>query len=138
MFLDHSDDPYDGLSRADPPFPIDKLLLDATPPANQLSVSTSPEGLPLALLQNYPPPHTTVNKQPQALAIVSPPFFLMSLYCADEASGASHAAGQVYAWFSSNYLNASYDLTALESAGLWINLEQKVLSAGGCANFHFP
>lgn len=138
MFLDHGDDPYDALSRADPPFPIDELLLDATAPANQLSVSTSPEGLPLPLLQDDSPPHATVGKQPVTLAIASPPLFLVSYYCADQASGASPATGQVYAWLSDNEGNLTYDLTALENAGLWDHLQQKASSVGGCANFHFP
>jgi hypothetical protein len=129
LFLDHGDDPYNHLSTSADRFPIDQLLLDANNPNNQLVVIASAEGLPVAVLQDYPAPHSTVGKRVADLAIGWTPWLLVQKYCADQASNATHANGSVYKYFQENY-----DVNQLEQIGLWGILQQTVLSVGSCAN----
>jgi hypothetical protein len=130
LFLDHGDDPYDHLATAEVRFPIDQLLLNANDPANQLIVVPSLEGLPVAVLQDYAVPYSTLGKQVRYLAIGWQPWLLAQEYCIDVANNATHAGGLVYnKWFAQNY-----DVSQLESLGLWGFLQQTVLSVGGCAN----
>jgi hypothetical protein len=129
LFLDHGDDPYSHLSTAEVRFPIDQLLLDAQVSTNQLTVLPSPDGLPVAVLQDYAPPHSTIGKRVADLAIGWTPWLLVQKYCYDQAHNATHANGQVYKYFAENY-----DVSQLEQIGLWGILQQTVLSVGSCAN----
>jgi hypothetical protein len=129
LFLDHGDDPYNHLSTSAVRFPIDQLLLDAHVSANQLTVTPSPEGLPVAVLQDYAIPHSTVGKRVADLAIGWTPWLLVQKYCSDVAQNATHANGSVYQYFSTNY-----DVSQLEQINLWGILQQTVLSVGSCAN----
>ena len=103
--------------------------MDATAPANQFTVTSSPEGLPVGVLQDYAMPYSTVGKRAVYLAIGWMPWMLVQKYCTDQAQNKTHANGQVYKYFSANY-----DVNQLEQIGLWGFLQQTVLSVGNCAN----
>jgi hypothetical protein len=128
-FLDHGDTPYSWLATAEPRYPMEQLLLPAIAPGSLLFVTASIEGLPVAILQDYARPHSTVEKRLSDLAIASPPAVMVRRYCYDRALGYAHADGYVY----KSYFSSNYDVSQLEQLGLYNKLEQLLAPYGTCA-----
>jgi hypothetical protein len=119
-YLSHGDDPYNQLTKATPPFPAAEILID------QAKFDTwFGAGVADADKSN------NIGRRTRELAITYLPNYLLHAYCSDLTAGSSHAAGQVFTIFSTNYTVAQ-----LEAVGLWTQMDAKIAGFGGCP--HVP
>lgn len=123
LWLDHGDDPYNGYVQRWPkggeaPFPIADILMGETLYEERFG----PQVSDAQRARN-------IDRTVMQLAVETLPLALLAEYCADKATGRSHADGLVY----TQGLTGCYTVAELEEQHLWHRLEEKVASLGGCA-----
>jgi hypothetical protein len=119
IFLSHGDDPYNGLSKGNPPpFPIGNLLLDQAT-FNSWFGPTVPVSTVC----------TNVGRQTRELALQYLPDYLLRARCDDLAAGTAPGQSRVFDIFS-----LDYTLAQLQALNLWQNIDAKIALLGGCAN----
>lgn len=106
-YLDHGDDPYDGLNYATPPIPQNLLLINAATYNARFG-------------QGPDTPTCYVNHIVCENAIVYCPNELISAYLSDVPNNRTHANGLVFQAFVDEH--DCWTVQELETAGLWTNL----------------
>jgi len=124
MAMTHGDDPYDriGWVTAYPGFPA---------PAPKDYLVSYAEYEQLFFHSTMDQCTANIGIQPARLGIKYGADILMNAYCADLASGVTHADSQVYA-----LLNTHYSLQALENTGLWTTLANKDAALNWCTTIY--
>ena len=115
-YLSHGDDPYNRLTRATPPFPASKLLIDQPTYVAWFGNAVPVDGR----LAN-------VGRQVGELSLKYLPDYLLCVHCSDVAGGCQHSACKV-----ANLFAKWYSPAALEALGLWAQLDAKIAALGGC------
>ena len=123
--MTHGDDPYDrtGWVTAYPGYPAPKPIEYLVSMSEYKSLFPSGQSVADCL--------THVGRQSADIAIKYGSDLLMQAYCADQASGATQANGQVFA-----IMKTWYDLPTLQSKGLWTTLANKTAALNYCATQH--
>jgi len=117
LYLSHGDDPYNQLTTAVPPIPASEIPIDQA----KFNAWFGP-GVPDADVDN------NVGRRLLELALIYLPTYLLQRYCNDIADGNAPGAGQVF-----NLFSPVYTLAELEAQFLWIKMDNKLASMGGCA-----
>jgi len=118
IYLSHGDDPYDWLSKGNPPpFPTGSLLVDQATFDGWFG-------------PNVPAPGVCANvgRQTRELALQHLPDYLLRARCDDLVAGTMPAQSRVFEIFSLNYT-----LAQLQALNLWQRIDAKIATLGGCA-----
>lgn len=118
-YLDHGDDPYNILLRADPPVPMAEVLINGTTYNEWFGPGASDA-------QRW----DNINRRPIELAVSYLPNYLLRAYCSDIDAGKTHDNGTVKATLR------IYTVRYLEDRGLWARMDTKIAGLGGCD--HIP
>ena len=116
LYLSHGDDPYNQLTTAVPPIPASEIPIDQA----KFNAWFGP-GVSDADVDN------NVGRRLLELALIYLPIYLLRRYCNDIADGNAPGAGQVF-----NLFSPVYTLAELEAQFLWIKMDAKLASTGGC------
>ena len=116
LYLSHGDDPYNALTTAVPAIPASEIPIDQA----KFSAWFGP-GVSDADVDN------NVGRRLLELALIYLPTYLLRRYCNDIADGNAPGAGQVF-----NLFSPVYTLAELEEQFLWIKMDAKLASIGGC------
>jgi hypothetical protein len=114
-YLSHGDDPYNKLCDGTPD--ISELLISADTYTSWFGPSVPGD----ICVKN-------VGRHPTELAVKYLPKYLLFWNCKDKESGRSHENSMVY-----DALKWPYTLSDLENMQLWIKLDAKTASLGGCS-----
>lgn len=117
-FLSHGDDPYNRRTFAEPPIPSAELLTSEADFRSWFGPGVSDADQA-----------KNVGRRTVELAVTYLPNSLLHAYCADQASGADHASGQVF-----DDLSRAYTVAELEARDLWTRMDAKIAGFGGCAS----
>ncbi len=106
-YLSHGDDPYDALMKTSE-IAAKRLLIGQRQFDRWFTLASDEEAA------------ENVGRRPRQLSIPTPPPYVVSKYCQDVIDGKSHADGQVFDIYDSDYT-----LAALEATGLWDRLAER-------------
>lgn len=116
--LTHGDDPYNGLTQANPPYPAEEMLVTEDQ-FNSWFGDSVPDEEKCA----------NVGRQVRENAIRYLPNVLLLYRCLDLASGQTKQSGQVY-----QALGTDYSVAQLDARKLWERIDEKVAALGGCSS----
>lgn len=122
IYLSHGDDPYNVLARSTPRRDMSSYWLTKAEFLERFGPDWSNSaGIPDQELRR------AIGKKPYEVAAMSPPDFLVDLYCKDQFQGLSKEEGSVY-----KFLSDKLTMAEMEEKYLWNKLQKRVNEIGGC------